>query len=278
MNTATVTIVTDNTAAFSGLEEEHGLSFYAAAAGVRVLFDTGQGAALPVNAARLGVDLSTLDAVALSHGHYDHSGGLARVLSQAQPAVCLHPAALAPCYRRLDSPPHKFIGMSAESAALLSGTDLPVVHCTGPTHVAGPFWLTGPIPRRHAAEPAETPFFSDPACLVPNEIPDDQAMWFETAVGVVVLLGCAHAGVANTLDYVAELSGAPRIHAVIGGMHLNSAPPERVDAALDALRRHDVRLAAPLHCTGPDAARRLRDTLPNAHAEAGAGSRFSWPL
>lgn len=91
-----------------------------------------------------------------------------------------------------------------------------------------------------------------------------------------MLLGCAHSGVVNTLDYVAELTGATEFRAVIGGMHLLNASEERLAATMDALSRHRVRLLAPCHCTGETPASLLAARFPAQHVQAGAGSRFTW--
>ena len=87
----------------------------------------------------------------------------------------------------------------------------------------------------------------------PDSLMDDQALFMETPAGIVVILGCAHAGVINTLDYIAELTGHSQFHAVIGGMHLVNARQERIQATLDHLRKYDVQVIGANHCTGPKA-------------------------
>ena len=104
-----------------------------------------------------------------------------------------------------------------------------------------------------------------------DAVPDDQAVWVETANGVVVLLGCAHAGVVNTLDYIASLVGVPRFRAVIGGMHLLNADEARLRKTAEALERYGVALIAPCHCTGDKAVHYFKDRFDEALVCLAAG-------
>lgn len=274
-----VLILVDNAASVPELATEHGLSMWLTVNGKRILFDTGMGMALPRNAAALNVDLSLTDAIVLSHGHFDHTGGMPHVFEQgATPRIFMHPDAVGIRYGSLQGPPAIAIGMRAEIAELLSKRASDMVETTKPTRITDRVWATGPIPRRTSFEDTGGPFFMDEDCHVKDPITDDQAIWIETAEGVVVLLGCAHSGVVNTLDYVAELSGATQFRKIIGGMHLLNASTERLEATIDALKRYQVGVMIPCHCTGETPMQALKERFPEAYAPGGAGSRFSFPL
>lgn len=269
-----IAILVDNTAQRLDLAVEHGLAFWAQAGGAHILFDSGQGAALEPNAAALDIDLNQVDTVVLSHGHYDHTGGLETLFRRGlQPRIFMHPNAMRMRYGCLQTPPHKPIGMPARIAAAISGAQH-IVQTAKPARITPHVWSTGLIPRRTSFEDTGGRFYTDPECTVKDEIPDDQALWTECAAGLVVLLGCAHSGLVNTLDYISALSGGIPIHAVIGGMHLLNASEERLTATLDALQRYNIQVLAPCHCTGEAPAALLAQRFPEQFAHVGAGSRF----
>jgi 7,8-dihydropterin-6-yl-methyl-4-(beta-D-ribofuranosyl)aminobenzene 5'-phosphate synthase len=111
-----------------------------------------------------------------------------------------------------------------------------------------------------------------------DSIPDDQSVWIETAKGSVVLLGCAHAGVINTLDYISQLTRGKPICAVIGGMHLSASGTDRLVATYRALKDYEPAILAPCHCTGDDASGFFKRRLPESWRECMAGSWFEFAL
>ncbi len=259
-----ITSLVENTAGRQGVIAEHGLAFWIEADDVRVLFDTGQGLALEHNADALDVDLSTADHVVLSHGHYDHSGGLAAWPEKFRNMpVHLHPAACDPKYAQGASDDNHYNGFAYHNMDELQKAFPNVQPTPKPTEIAEGIWVTGCIPRTNDFEDVGGPFFRDEACTVPDQITDDQALYLITVRGVVVVLGCAHAGLVNTLDYISQLTGRDHIYAVIGGMHLHGATAERLDRTLVALDHYRVRIAAPCHCTGPQAVARILASQPD---------------
>ena len=272
MADAQITVLVENTAGRLDLLAEHGLSFWIELGSQKVLFDTGQGKVLSGNAHRLGIRLELADAVILSHGHYDHTGGLSYVLRSAwRTRVYGHPAAFTPKYARNTDGTARDIGMP-----FLNERDVreqsELIWTQGPTEVCEGLMLTGPVPRRTDFEDTGGAFFTSKDCAEPDDLVDDQAAFLETSAGTAVILGCAHAGVINTLRYVQTLTDNRPIHTVIGGMHLLSASPERLNRTVDELRRLNVQRLLPCHCTGVAAVARLWNEFPGKCEACPAGT------
>ncbi len=257
-----ITVLVENTAADSTLLAEHGLSVWIEKDGRRYLFDTGQGGALAHNAGALGIRLDSADAVLLSHGHYDHTGGLVHVpLRDGSPLIYAHPGVLGNKFSRKPGVPVRDIGMPSAVRDIIRASTQ-VRWTEGPTEVWPGFFLTGNIPRENDFEDTGGPFFADAEGRTPDELPDDQAAFIDTPGGLVVILGCAHSGVVNTLRYIRGLKGRTRFRAVMGGMHLVSATQERMGRTVEAFREFDIPKLFPAHCTGPDATGRLFREFP----------------
>jgi 7,8-dihydropterin-6-yl-methyl-4-(beta-D-ribofuranosyl)aminobenzene 5'-phosphate synthase len=272
----TITILTDNTAQGMGLLGEHGLSFWIETPATCVLFDTGQGLALPHNANALGVDLNCADAIVLSHGHYDHTSGLPYVFSCAPRArLFLHPSSLTSRFSRREGASRE-IGMTENVREAVNERKASITWTTEPTEIAHGLFVTGPIPRRSTFEDTGGPFFLDPDGNMPDPIEDDQAMWIETRVGVVVLLGCAHSGVVNTLDHIQQQTGRTPIRAIVGGMHLGSASDERMARTIESLSQLNIGGVWPCHCTGAAATARLMAAFGDRCHSCNVGTRIEF--
>lgn len=250
-----ITTLVENTVAQSGksLLGEHGLSFYIEAGERRILFDTGQNLAIANNARVLGVDLNRIDAVVLSHGHYDHSGGLQSMLA-CNPDFTLHahPDAFSPKVKQ-ENERHKYIGIPVEEEKIISGgVDLRLDK--SPVQIAPGLMTTGEIPRANEFEAVESGFFLKAGRgVIADTLADDQALILDTNKGVVVLLGCSHRGVVNTLNHVTHLTGKNSIHALMGGLHLGSASDAKLEMIIDHLRGFGLEKMIVGHCTGPRA-------------------------
>jgi len=252
-----VTVLVENTAR-GRLLGEHGLAYWIESGPHRVLFDTGQGMAIEHNAGRLKIPLAAADAVVLSHGHGDHTGGLATVLNLASRAkVYAHPAAFEPKYSCGANGASHRAGTPAETVHAVRKRPDVLVNTVHETEICDGLFVTGEIPRANDFEDTGGRFFLDEKCLQPDQLIDDQAVFFDTSQGVVVLLGCAHSGVINTLEHIRRLTGDRPIHTVMGGMHLLNASPERMDNTVAHLRRLKVQRLMPCHCSGFAAVARL---------------------
>ncbi len=269
-----VTVLVENTARSVGLLSEHGLSYWIETKDHRILFDTGQGMSLIHNAHQLGIDLSQTDSIVLSHGHYDHSGGLERTLEIAPNAtVFAHPAAFQAKFGKSNSH-SRYIGIPKNliSNQLQQNSRIQETQRATPIHDG--IWVTGAVPRRNDFEDVGGDFYLDEFCQQPDTLLDDQSLFFETNEGIVILFGCAHAGAVNIIEYVSELTGKKKIHAVIGGMHLLNASPERMERTMEAFKKFDVNIIGPVHCTGMKAFVEFAKQFPNQWIAPCTGSRF----
>jgi len=270
-----ITILTDNHAAES-LETEHGFALWIETPGQHILFDTGRGDALLRNAEALGINLGLTDIVVLSHGHYDHTGNLAAVFRQAPHAqLYLHPDALLERYSIHEQP--KPIGMPEASREALKR--IPGEQChwiTGPLQIAERVWLTGPVPRETTYEDTGGPFFLDEAGTCADPIADDLSLCIETPAGLVVCLGCCHAGVVNTLNYCVALVGTRSLDAVLGGMHLLHASEERLVKTAEALKAYTIPRVVPCHCSGDAASAFLAQRLGPSVQQGYAGLKLTF--
>jgi 7,8-dihydropterin-6-yl-methyl-4-(beta-D-ribofuranosyl)aminobenzene 5'-phosphate synthase len=271
-----ITTLVEDTVHQPGLKAEHGLSFHIQFGRHQVLFDTGQSDLLRSNAAGLGLNLRHLDAIVLSHGHYDHCGGLKTAWSLSPACkLHLHPAAVAAKFTASAEGVARFIGMPEDAQEVIRA-GAATIWTREPTEVLPGLFATGEIPRQTDFEDTGGRFFLDAACQKSDPLADDQALFFESREGWVVLLGCAHAGVINTLLHIEKLTGQKRIHAVLGGLHLLNATPARLAATVDALRQRNLALLVPAHCTGWTAQARLAESFPGRCVAPGVGRRFAF--
>jgi 7,8-dihydropterin-6-yl-methyl-4-(beta-D-ribofuranosyl)aminobenzene 5'-phosphate synthase len=269
-----ITVLSENAAGPARVLAEHGLALWIEADAHRILFDTGQGLVLQHNADELGVDLAEADAVVISHGHFDHLGGLPSVLDRLSNArLFVHPGAFVARYSRHGDHPPEPVGATSVDLATIQRAIAEVVLTEEPTAVVAGVHVTGPIPRVNDFEDTGGAFFLDRAGTQPDPIGDDQALFVATSEGVVVFVGCAHAGTVNTLEYVAALIGQERIFAIVGGMHLIHASQRRLSETAGAIDRLGVRQIGPCHCSGGMATARLAATTSAQVLNLAAGSR-----
>jgi len=247
-----VTCLVENRAAFSShVWGEHGVSYLVERNGYRVLFDTGQsGSVLLHNMDALDIHFP-VDALVLSHGHYDHTGGLTAVLTR-QPGLSIfgHPDLYA---EHLSIHGEKIvpIGPPLPEAELRIRSRL--VYSRQPIEVGPGIWTSGEIPRRapfEAISSSRLVTHDQRGALLPDPLLDDMALVLETAAGLVVLFGCGHAGMVNTLRHVRETFQRP-IFALAGGVHLAGASPERLTATVQAITdMGEIPFMWLGHCTG----------------------------
>jgi len=257
-----ITLLADRTASREDLETEAGLSFLVERGGDVLLFDAGETGAALRNAERLGLPWRRAARIVVSHGHKDHTGGLADFLPALPEAhVHLHPRALSPKWRVQPGLPPRDLSMPPAVQARLQERMDRLHWVTAPMALGPGMGLTGPVPRRRAPLDPAPGFYLDPEGRVPDPLEDDQALWIATGQGTVAVLGCAHAGVEDTLDRIRALAGPAPFRAILGGFHLAGVPETAFGPLLQALETERDAWVAPVHCTGPAAAQAIARVL-----------------
>ncbi len=273
---ASITVLADNLAK-EGLAAEHGLSFLIRMFGHSVLCDTGQGGTLFANAKALGVDLTQPELLVLSHGHYDHTGGLPELL-RINPGltVCCHPGIAMRHLCLHPGQPVKDISMPGPAQQALAS--LPAIQrrmTDRPLELLPGMFVTGEIPRQTSFEDTGGPFFLDPQGRVPDPIRDDLSVWIETPAGLVIVLGCCHSGLVNTVEFIRAASRIDRIRGIIGGMHLLHASEERLERTCEKLKEWSPEFVIPCHCTGEEAVAFMQSRVGACVRPGFAGMTFS---
>ncbi len=267
------------------LVAEHGLAFYieVSAAGERnaMLMDFGvsrEGAARNVEA--MGLDLSGIKAAVLSHGHFDHYGGLktvAGMISGERLPIPLYVGKEA-FLRRYICTPGVRLDIGRLDPAQVEAAGFEIREISRPLEILPGVLVIGPIPRVTEFEQGS------PLLMVErngraeqDDFAGELSLAFNVSgKGLVVLTACAHAGVVNTVGRAVELTGAEKVHAVLGGFHLSGAPEDKIKRTAADLARLSPELIAPMHCTGFMALKMISEVLPRAFVLYSAGTRYSF--
>jgi 7,8-dihydropterin-6-yl-methyl-4-(beta-D-ribofuranosyl)aminobenzene 5'-phosphate synthase len=259
---------------------EPGLSFLIEDQGKRVLFDAGYSDVFLKNAAKAEENLLNLDYITLSHGHLDHTWGLVPLILAHQeaavekkpcrvPALVAHPQALEEKQDEDGSP----IG-SLLTAEILS-RHFPLNLTKGPLSLTENLIFLGEIPRANCFENQKPVGFQiKDNKKEPDLLPDDTALVYKGSEGLVIITGCAHAGICNILDYTREVCKEEKIHAIIGGFHLLTPSPSLLRETLGFLKEAGVRTLYPCHCTDLTSIFALSQVAPVSQMGAGLVLQF----
>ncbi len=275
-----ITILCDNYAGKPFLIGEHGFSALIEQGDKSFLFDTGSGIGLASNLKLLGKNLKGVSRIFLSHGHYDHTGGLAWAIQETGPVnVTAHPELFSrhmvksPLFEASEP---RYIGSPSTQNELESlGAAFTWIDRT--TKVEDGLWFVTGVP----CKPEQT--LHDPQlvlkqgdAVVQDTIVDDASLLIETDTDPVLLLGCAHAGVMNILDHLRDTMKIQKLRAILGGTHLMFFSPERTRAVIDKIEEFGVEQIAVSHCTGMKATVALGAYFKERFAAAVTGSEFSF--
>ena len=272
-----ITTLSENTANY-GFLAEWGLSILVEVDGVRILMDTGLSFSAVHNAHLMGIDLSTIDRIVLSHGHADHTGGLQEVLKiRGEVEVIAHPDMWAAKYVRRDQERVRYNGIPFSREELESrGARFKLTK--EPVHITEHAMTTGEIPMVSGYEEIENNLLvKEAGALHPDPLADDLALIIDTDFGLVVILGCAHRGIVNTARHAQNLTGKELVYAAIGGTHLFRASEERLERTVADLREMGIQRLGVSHCTGFRASARLAQEFEDAFFLNNAGTRLTLP-
>lgn len=273
-NTALLSILCENTVTRPlAAVGEHGFSCLIETSSGTYLFDTGQGLGLLQNAIALKKDLSQVSTVILSHGHYDHTGGLVDLLRlTGEIEVVAHPGIFVERYWA-GLGPRRFIGIP-QRRSYLESQGCRFRFEKNFVQIAPGLWVTGEVPRRHPLEKgdANMVMIAEDGNEIPDPLLDDLSLVLETSKGLVLLLGCAHAGLVNIMTHVREKTGQDKIYAVIGGTHLMAANDELFEETLRVFDDFAVEKIAAAHCTGLPRAAQLHTRFGPRFTFAGVGT------
>jgi 7,8-dihydropterin-6-yl-methyl-4-(beta-D-ribofuranosyl)aminobenzene 5'-phosphate synthase len=268
------------------LVAEHGLSLlitlYREEQSHTVLFDTGYSSiGVLHNMDRLGIEPARIETVVISHGHMDHTGTLFSLLDRIPEPVSLvvHPDAfLSPRYFALDDG-RKLLFPDTLKRAELEAGNVRIVESAKPSLIAGNTALvTGEVERTTTFEKGlPNALLERNGAIEKDPILDDQAIAVKLkGKGLVVISGCAHAGIVNTLRYATKLTGEEHVHAVLGGFHLSGAFFEPIiEDTIQELKKLAPQVLVPMHCTGWKAIHRFSEEFPESFILNSVGSRFT---
>lgn len=243
---------------------EHGFSCFLETESGNFLFDSGQGLGLLHNADLLNVSLSSLKGIVLSHGHFDHTGGLSQVLSRSGPLpVYAHPELFRERFwvGKFEKRPNGIPFSRSELEGQGAEFDL----SSEAREISNGVWLTGAVPRVSDFEQVDPAlhYLDHSKKLKHDQIDDDCSLILKSEKGLVVLLGCAHAGLTNILHHVSGITGCDQIYAVFGGLHLAPASDEQFDQAVAVLKHYKVKQLGVGHCTGQRRSAELHAVFPD---------------
>jgi 7,8-dihydropterin-6-yl-methyl-4-(beta-D-ribofuranosyl)aminobenzene 5'-phosphate synthase len=256
-----ITILCENLVGKRVGSGEHGFSAFIETDRGNYLFDTGGGRSIVANSLTLDKDLRTVRKIFLSHGHYDHTGGLPEVLKlkgkvdvHAHPQVFLDRIALL---KENGKETKRFVGIPYKKGYLESlGANFLFNDAFLETEKG--MFLTGEVPRKTPFEKPDPRLFSEIDGKTTQDIfLDDQSLILDTDKGVILILGCAHSGMINIINHVINKTGKQKFYAILGGTHLDFLTPEQLEESTKSLKRIEIEKIAVSHCTGMRAAFRL---------------------
>lgn len=256
-----ITILCENTVGRLVGLGEHGFSAFIETDQGNYLFDTGSGRSVIKNSLELSKDLRSIKNIFLSHGHYDHSGGLPEVLKlRGKVDVHAHPHIFLDrvhVIKEDGKETRRFVGLPFKRSYLESlGANF--ILNKDFIEIEKGIFFTGEVPRKTSFEKPDPRLFSEIDGKTNLDIfSDDQSLILNTEKGLILILGCAHSGMINIINRVIHKTGEEKFFAILGGTHLDFLTPEQLEESIKALKKINIEKIGACHCTGMRAAFRL---------------------
>ncbi|UBM42418.1 MBL fold metallo-hydrolase [Hafnia paralvei] len=247
-----ITVLLENKNRHPQLDGGVGLSLLLDDGEQRILFDTGQDQRFCDNAHRLGIDLGTLTRVVLSHGHYDHFGGLPYLIPHTpyKPEVICHPDVFLTRYAG------KFVGsrairlkkISPENSETALKTHFPFRLSRHPVSIGSRFIFAGEIERSNKHK--SFGLIENEDGFTTDYVKDDSCLIWQGSQGLIIIVGCSHSGICDIIRYAKHITGIDKVSAVIGGLHLRSAGIREMLSTRRYFQAQNIDLIYGCHCTG----------------------------
>lgn len=241
-----ITVLSENQTKNPELKSEHGFSLYVETDNKNFIFDTGASGNFIENAGKLEVDLEKINSVILSHGHYDHTGGLSHFKNKV---VYAHPDLFIPKYKKTDNLLFEYIGNEYVRCFYEHNNKLEIRNVTESIELFADINLVCGFKKAAS----ENYFYVKPPCenlYIKDSFNDELVLTINTANGLVIITGCAHSGIINIIEKCLQITGQSKIFALLGGFHLSKIEEKEVKEIAGKIDAYHIENIGISHCTG----------------------------
>ena len=261
-----LTILVDNYVSSQKLKAEHGLSILIEDGNEKILFDCGQSDLILSNAKVLGIDLNGITKIVLSHGHYDHTGGLLSILKYLNREIDIyaHPLVFEEKFSKYKDfngfSTNRYIGIG-ERAEIYEKKGARFLLSKDPIQISDNICFSGQINKDSKEEPEDLFFIKKNNNFINDPMHDDISIFITLPELLIVVTGCAHSGILNILNRLKDLKLNDKNLAIIGGLHLSKKDNAYIDNIISEFEKHNIKLLVPAHCTGINAFGKLKNSF-----------------